>query len=126
MTDRQIDFVSISEHTSAFPSGGWLTRRNIEAEIPLYGPAALDAQQRALADAAKRSREAEGSSRQIGFVSAKKGDEVKSSRNGRWEERSRASREDEGYRGRDKREKERYRDKERDRENRKDRYRDRY
>jgi hypothetical protein len=63
-----------------------------------------------MAEAAKRSREAEGSSRQIGFVSSKKGDEVRPVKEDRWDKRPRGeeggyrggSREHDAYRARDK------------------------
>jgi hypothetical protein len=57
LTSRQVDFVSIDETATAFPSGGWLTRRGISAEIPLYGPSSLQAQQKAKQEAVKRAQE---------------------------------------------------------------------
>ena len=101
----------------------------------MYGPAALDAQQRALADAAKRSREAEGSSRQIGFVGAKKADDARPAKDGKWDSRTQdsrgSSREQGRYRGKEKgreRDGDRHRDKHAAsrREKERDHHRDRY
>jgi hypothetical protein len=53
----QVEFVDIDETAAAFPSGGWMTRRDIETLIPEYGPKALAAVQKAKQDAVKRSQE---------------------------------------------------------------------
>ena len=72
--DVQVEFVDIDERASAFPAGGWLTRAALEDSIPLYGPTALAAQQKAKEDAVKRSQEA-GKRSSINFQSARHRDE---------------------------------------------------
>lgn len=62
--------MDLEERATAFPGGGWLTRRNLEGEIPTYGPRALTAQQNAMADAVRRSQES-GKRRDIAFTSAR-------------------------------------------------------
>jgi hypothetical protein len=37
----QVEFVDIDERGSAFPGGGWITRRNLETRIPTWGAKAL-------------------------------------------------------------------------------------
>lgn len=59
--------MQISEHATNFPSNGWLTRRNIEAEIPLYGPAATAIQQKAKQEAITRAQEV-GKRKEIAFA----------------------------------------------------------
>lgn len=83
ITDFQVDFVQISEHSSAFPSGGWLTRRHIEAEIPFYGPAALNAQQKAKQEATRRAQEV-GKRKEISFQSERRAVREDSSGTARW------------------------------------------
>jgi hypothetical protein len=87
--------VDIDERASAFPGGGWLTRRGLEAEVPRYGPKALQNQQNEMAEAAKRAQE--GRRREIAFTS---------SRGGRDRERERERERDDRRRDRDRRERE--------------------
>ncbi|WVQ72153.1 hypothetical protein IAR50_001698 [Cryptococcus sp. DSM 104548] len=72
-----VDFVSIYERAPAFPSpsssapsGGWLTRQNLESLIPQYGPSALSARQK---ERDKKSEEAKkaGTKREIVFGKGK-------------------------------------------------------
>jgi hypothetical protein len=128
----QVEFVSIEETATAFPSGGWLTRRNLEAEIATYGPAALQAQQKAKQDAVRRSQEA-GKRSGIEFAPAKHRDRDEGARRDKeWgkdrdrhrEREKRVRREegrgdgryDPGRNGRGERGKDRERERERDRE----------
>lgn len=37
----QVEFVDIDERGSAFPGGGWITHRNLESRIPIWGAKAL-------------------------------------------------------------------------------------
>ncbi|KAI9636614.1 HCNGP-like protein-domain-containing protein [Dioszegia hungarica] len=78
---KLVDFVQISEHGTQFPSAGWLTRRNLESEIPLYGPAATAAQQKAKQDAAKRAQEV-GKRKEIAFKPGRAADEGEDRRAG--------------------------------------------
>lgn len=67
--------MQISEHASQFPNSGWLTRRNIEAEVPIYGPAALAIQQKAKQDATKKAQEV-GKRKEISFKSGREADSI--------------------------------------------------
>jgi hypothetical protein len=75
LTSRQVEFVSIDETATAFPSGGWITRRGLSAEIPLHGPSALQAQQKAKQEAVKRAQEA-GKRSAIDFKAGKYRDDA--------------------------------------------------
>lgn len=84
--------MDLDERATAFPSGGWLTRRGIEAEIPTYGPKALLTQQNAMAEAVRRSQES-GKRREISFTSSRthgrEGRDSRDSRDSRDRERDR-------------------------------------
>lgn len=71
--DCLVEFVDLDERATAFPGGGWLTRRNLESEISQYGPKALTAQQTAMADAVRRSQEG-SKRREISFTGARTSD----------------------------------------------------
>jgi hypothetical protein len=73
--------VSIDETATAFPSGGWMTRRGLSAEIPLYGPSALQAQQKAKQEAVKRAQEV-GKRSAIDFKAGKYRDDAGSGSGG--------------------------------------------
>lgn len=96
---KLVEFVDIDERASAFPRGGWITRRGLEDTRPQYGPKALQRRQDELADAARR---AQRDRRGIEFTSAKT--------------RDRRERDDRDRGGRDRRERDR-----RDRDRREDR-----
>ncbi|RSH95463.1 hypothetical protein EHS25_000555 [Saitozyma podzolica] len=72
---KLVEFVSIDETATAFPSGGWITRRGLSAEIPLHGPSALQAQQKAKQEAVKRAQEA-GKRSAIDFKAGKYRDDA--------------------------------------------------
>lgn len=69
----QVEFVDIDERATAFPSGGWTTRRDIEDLIPDYGPQALSATQKAKQEAVKRSQEV-GKRSNISFAPGRRRD----------------------------------------------------
>ena len=68
-----MEFVALDERSSAFPSSGWLTRRNLESLIPSYGPKALAEQQSVKQEQVKRAQEA-GKRSAIAFAPARKRD----------------------------------------------------
>ncbi|WWC73333.1 uncharacterized protein I206_107300 [Kwoniella pini CBS 10737] len=105
---KLVEFVSIDERSTNFPSSGWLTRRNLESLIPKYGPATLATQQKAKEEAVKASQ-AVGQRREIKFAPPKYKDN-KRDKNGH-----------SGY----ERDKHNHRDRHRDRERERDRERDR-
>ncbi|WWD20950.1 hypothetical protein CI109_105428 [Kwoniella shandongensis] len=67
---KLVEFVSIDERATAFPSSGWLTRRNLESLLPTYGPSALSSAQKAKEEAVRASQ-AIGTRKEIGFAPAK-------------------------------------------------------
>ncbi|GMK58715.1 hypothetical protein CspeluHIS016_0601570 [Cutaneotrichosporon spelunceum] len=93
---KLVEFVDIDERASAFPGGGWLTRRGLEGQIPTFGPKALQVRQNAMDAANKRAQE--GKRREIAFTRSGRG-ERESDR----DERRRGDRDRD--RGRDRREK---------------------
>jgi len=95
----QVEFVDIDERATAFPSGGWMTRRNIEDLIPDYGPQSLSATQKAKQEAIKRTQEV-GKRSNIQFAPGRRREDERGGSNKR-------SREDEA------RDRERYRPKDR-------------
>ncbi|WRT68822.1 uncharacterized protein IL334_005802 [Kwoniella shivajii] len=99
---KLVEFVSIDERSTNFPSSGWLTRRNVESLIPTHGPSVLSAQQKAKQDVVKATQ-VTGQRREITFAPGKHRDREegkKRDRNG-WEK--------------DDRDRHEYRDRERDR-----------
>ncbi|EIW67000.1 hypothetical protein TREMEDRAFT_34326 [Tremella mesenterica DSM 1558] len=70
---KLVEYVDITERASAFPSGGWLTRQDLEDQIPKYGPTALNAVQKAKQDEVRRNQET-GKRSNINFQSAKHDD----------------------------------------------------
>lgn len=122
LTHTQVEFVELDETATAFPAGGWLTRRGIAEEIPLHGPKALLAQQNAMADAVRARQDrgkaaGGGGRREIAFAPARTQDrrverEQRESRRDR--DRDRDYGRDHRDRDRDRRGRERDRD-ERDR-----------
>ncbi|BEI99325.1 hypothetical protein CcaverHIS631_0403680 [Cutaneotrichosporon cavernicola] len=68
---KLVEFVDIDERASAFPGGGWITRRGLEGQVSAYGPKALQAQQSAMDAANKRAQE--GKRREIAFTSTGRG-----------------------------------------------------
>ncbi|WWC91467.1 uncharacterized protein L201_006413 [Kwoniella dendrophila CBS 6074] len=114
---KLVEFVSIDERSTNFPSNGWLTRRNLEELIPQYGPKTLSDNQKAKQEAVKAAQAISGGKREITFAPGKHKDEPrKRDRNG-WEK------DDTKYRHTGHRNKERDRDRERykDRDRKRDR-----
>ncbi|ORY29104.1 HCNGP-like protein-domain-containing protein [Naematelia encephala] len=70
---KLVEFVDIDERATAFPSSGWLTRRNLEDLIPTYGPNALSEQQKARQEARKAAQEP-GKRSEIKFAPGRKDD----------------------------------------------------
>ncbi|KAI5451585.1 hypothetical protein NCC49_001570 [Naganishia albida] len=68
---KLVEFVDIDERGSAFPGGGWITRRNLESRIPEWGPHALAAQQKAQ-ETALLASQASGKRKNIDFTSSRK------------------------------------------------------
>lgn len=71
---NQVEFVSIDERATAFPSAGWITRRELESTIPTYGPAALSAEQKRKEEAVKATQ-VPGARKEIGFAKARYSDD---------------------------------------------------
>ncbi|KAK6904502.1 hypothetical protein I204_06895 [Kwoniella mangroviensis CBS 8886] len=117
---KLVEFVSINERSSNFPSSGWLTRRKLEGLIPMYGPQALSSQQKAKQEAVKASQGI-GQRREITFAPAKHKDKERDrgkDRNG-WDKDEKHSHKhghDYGHKDRD-----RQRDRDRDRDRKRDR-----
>nr|XP_018258940.1 uncharacterized protein I303_08480 [Kwoniella dejecticola CBS 10117]OBR81098.1 hypothetical protein I303_08480 [Kwoniella dejecticola CBS 10117] len=110
---KLVEFVSIDERSTNFPSSGWLTRRNLESLIPEYGPTSLSARQKAKEEAVKASQ-AVGQRRVIKFAPPKYQDK-KRDRNGHsHHDNDHSSRHSHKDRHKD-RERDRERDKKRDR-----------
>lgn len=65
---KLVEFVDIDERASAFPSGGWITRRGLEATRREYGPRALTDAQDRMAEAARRAQK---DRKEISFTGAK-------------------------------------------------------
>lgn len=103
--------MDIDERATAFPSGGWVTRRSIEDLIPEYGPQSLSATQKAKQEAIKRSQEV-GKRSNIQFAPGRRREEERGGAKKR-------SREDEA-RDRD-RDRDRYRPKDRRHDDRRER-----
>ncbi|KAK8843509.1 hypothetical protein IAR55_007169 [Kwoniella newhampshirensis] len=76
---KLVEFVSIDERATAFPSSGWLTRRRLESLIPTYGPSALSASQK-VKEEAVRAAQAIGTRKEIGFAPARHRDEKRRER----------------------------------------------
>ncbi|OXB33696.1 hypothetical protein J007_06623 [Cryptococcus neoformans] len=71
---KLVEFVSIDERATAFPSTGWITRRELESTIPTYGPAALSAEQKRKEEAVKATQ-VPGARKEIGFAKARYSDD---------------------------------------------------
>ncbi|WVW79146.1 hypothetical protein I302_101112 [Kwoniella bestiolae CBS 10118] len=115
---KLVEFVSIDERSSNFPSSGWLTRRNLEGMIPTYGPAALSSQQKAKQEAVKASQ-AIGQRREINFAPAKHKDKERE----RGKERNGWDKDDKyGYKhGYGHRDRDRHRERDKDKDRKRDR-----
>lgn len=110
---KLVEFVSIDERATAFPSTGWLTRRGLESTITTYGPAALSAEQKRKEEAVKATQ-VPGARKEIGFAKGRYSDDGRRrdhhhDREGKEADRHR-DRERERYRERGERHKERRRD----------------
>ncbi|KAJ9103201.1 hypothetical protein QFC21_002624 [Naganishia friedmannii] len=66
---KLVEFVDIDERGSAFPGGGWLTRRGLERRIPEWGAKALSAQQKAQ-ETALLASQSTGKRKTIDFTSS--------------------------------------------------------
>ncbi|KAJ9108479.1 hypothetical protein QFC20_003385 [Naganishia adeliensis] len=75
---KLVEFVDIDERGSAFPGGGWITRRNLESRIPVWGAKALAAQQKAQETALQVSQST-GKRKTIDFTSSSRKHEASSS-----------------------------------------------
>ena len=100
----QVEFVDIDERATAFPSGGWMTRRNIEDLIPDYGPQSLSATQKAKQEAVKRTQEV-GKRSNIQFAPGRRREDERGGpkRRSREDEARDRERERERYRPKDRR-----------------------
>jgi len=65
---KLVEFVDIDERGSAYPGGGWLTRKDLETRIPVWGKRAIADAQKAAADAVTASQ-APGLRSNISFTS---------------------------------------------------------
>nr|KIR44262.1 hypothetical protein I312_06551 [Cryptococcus bacillisporus CA1280] len=110
---KLVEFVSIDERATAFPSTGWLTRRHLESIIPTYGPAALSAEQKRKEEA-KKATQVPGARKEIGFAKGRYSDDGRRRDHHHDTERREVgrhrAREREKYREREERHKERRRD----------------
>lgn len=79
---KLVEFVDIDERASAFPRGGWLTRRGLEDTKKDYGPQVLLRRQDELAEAARR---AQRDRKEISFTGAKTRDRRERERDSRRE-----------------------------------------
>jgi U4/U6.U5 tri-snRNP-associated protein 1 len=68
---QQVDFVDISERSTAFPNNGWLTRQGLESRVSKYGAKTLSAIQKERQEAVRKSQEA-GKRSAIGFTTGRK------------------------------------------------------
>jgi hypothetical protein len=78
----QVEFVNIDERGTAFPNGGWLTRRGLEARRPVWGAKHLSDLQKREREAVERAQK-EGGRKGIDFAPAS----TSSSRKGKEKER---------------------------------------
>ncbi|WVQ94800.1 hypothetical protein IAU59_001883 [Kwoniella sp. CBS 9459] len=118
---KLVEFVSIDERATAFPSSGWLTRRKLTSPSILakYSPKAMSETQKRKAEQAKLAQAA-GSRKEIGFTKAKHDDKPKSRvSEGGWDkdrDRNSHRKGEGGHRERDRDKKRERHDRERDRE----------
>ncbi|OCF44442.1 hypothetical protein I317_01702 [Kwoniella heveanensis CBS 569] len=122
---KLVEFVSIDERATAFPTSGWLTRRNLTSPLLLakYSPRAMSEAQKRKAELAKLAQAA-GARKEIGFTKGKYSDDKPKSRatESGWDkdkERDRGGhRKSDRERKRDRYEKDKERDRDRKRERR--------
>jgi len=76
-----VEFVALHERATAFPSSGWLTRRNLESQIPSYGPRALAEEQRLKQESTRRTQEV-GKRNEIAFAPARMREREREDRKG--------------------------------------------
>ncbi|GHJ88880.1 hypothetical protein NliqN6_5282 [Naganishia liquefaciens] len=69
---KLVEFVDIDERGSAFPGGGWITRRGLEARIPVWGAKGIAAQQKAQ-ETAMLASQATGKRKHIDFTAGGNG-----------------------------------------------------
>lgn len=66
---KLVEFVNIDERGSAYPQGGWLTRRGLEEKLPAWGSKALAETQKKAQDELDKSQAA-GARNRIDFASS--------------------------------------------------------